>query len=131
MPGYTQNTMKNSASLIGAAALVTLGVWAGHMQRGKAQLIVPGDSRYQTGCEAVDATTLEGFVKNPGTGIIRISGDVLFRFTVANVMSRPTIKVQGDALIPSGRTVSVARARLAASLLPGEVCQFDVSGALR
>lgn len=123
--------MKTSASLIIAAALGAVAVLAFGMQRGKAQFIVPGDSRYQTGCEAVDAMTVEGFVKNPGTGIIRINGDVLFRFTVANVMSRPTIKVQGDALIPSGRTVSVARARLAASLLPGEVCQFDVSGALR
>ncbi|UPT75377.1 MAG: hypothetical protein M0D55_06725 [Elusimicrobiota bacterium] len=123
--------MKNSASLMSAAALVTLVVLAGHMQRGKAQLIVPGDSRYQTGCEAVDVMTVEGFVKNPGTGIIRINGDVLFRFTVANAMSRPSIQVKADALIPSGRTVSVARARVATSLLPGEVCQFDVSGAVR
>lgn len=112
-------------------SLGTLAVSAVNMQRGKAQFIVPGDSRYQTGCEAVDATTVEGFVKNPGIGIIRINGNVIFSFTVANVISRPTIQVQGDALIPSGRTVSVARARLTAGLLPNEVCRFDVSGAVR
>lgn len=123
--------IKNSVRLLIAGALGTLAVLAVNLQRGKAQLIVPGDSRYQTGCEAVDATTVEGFVKNPGTGIIRINGDVLFRFTVANAMSRPSIQVKADALIPSGRTVSVARARVATNLLPGEVCQFDVSGAVR
>lgn len=117
--------------MIIAAALGTVAVMAVDMQRGKAQVIVPGDSRYQTGCEAVDIMTVEGFVKNPGTGIIRIDGDVLFRFTAANVLSRPSIQVKADALIPSGRTVSVARARLASSLLPGEACQFDVSGAIR
>lgn len=101
------------------------------LERGKAQFSPPSALPIQTGCEAVDATTVEGFVRNNGTGMIRVDGLVRFTFTVANSMSRPAVSVQGSALIPPGRTVSVARARLVWSLTPGEVCQLDVSDALR
>ncbi len=119
--------MKSKARWLGAAALILAAVTAVVIERGKAQVIPP----YQTGCEAVDATTVEGFVTNPGTGIIRVDGIVRFTFTVANSMSRPTVQVPGAALVPPGRTVSVARARLVWSLMPSEVCQLDVTGAVR
>lgn len=123
--------MKNTANWFIVATLGAACVLAIALERGKAQFAPPGEVPYQTGCEAVDANTVEGFVKNPGTGIIRIDGMVRFSFTVANSMSRPSIQVQGAALVPPGRIVSVARARLVWSLLPNEVCQFDVSGAIR
>ncbi|MCM2303534.1 MAG: hypothetical protein NDJ72_02440 [Elusimicrobia bacterium] len=115
-----------------AVAVLGAAVMSGVvLERSKAQFTPPGSVPYQTGCEAVDATTVEGFVRNNGTGMVRVDGLVRFTFTVANSMSRPAVSVQGSALIPPGRTVSVARARLVWSLMPGETCQFDVTGALR
>lgn len=123
--------MKSKAGWLGAAALAVAVATAVVLERGKAQVVPPSEPRYQTGCEVVDETTVEGFVKNPGTGLLRVDGIVRFSFTVANSMSRPTIQVPGNALVPPGRTVSVARAKLVWSLLPSEVCQFDVSGAIQ
>lgn len=117
-------------AICGAAAFI-----ASSLQRSTAQSIVPGvpptEISYQTGCSPVDANTVEGFVTNPGTGIIRIDGLVRFTFSVANSMSRPSVQVQGSALVPPGRTMSIARARLVWDLLPNEACQLDVSGAVR
>lgn len=123
--------MKNAASMAIVAALGAIAIVAVNMRRGTAQFIVPGDARYLTGCEALDATTVEGFVKNPGAGVVQINGLARFSFTVANAVSRPAVQVPVDAVIPAGRTASVARARLVTALLPNEVCQFDVSGAVR
>lgn len=121
--------MKHTAILFFIASLGAAGFIAASPERGKAQYISPGEVRFQTGCEAVDANTVEGFVTNPGTGILKISGLVSFSFVVGNSMSHPTIQVQATALVPPGRTISVARARLFWSLLPNEVCQLDVSAA--
>lgn len=123
--------MKTRRGWFGVAVLCAAFVSGAVLERGKAQFPPPGGLPIQTGCEAVDATTVEGFVRNNGTGMIRVDGLVRFSFTVANSMSRPAVSVQGSALIPPGRTVSVARARLVWSLMPGEVCQLDVSDALR
>lgn len=119
--------MKSKSSWLIAAALGAAVVLAVTLERGKAQ----SSPAYQTGCEPVDANNVEGFVTNPGTGIIRIDGLVQFNFTIANSMSRQSVQVQGSALVPPGRTVSVARARLLWNLLPNEICQLDVSGAVR
>jgi hypothetical protein len=97
----------------------------------EAQTITPQEVRYQTGCEPVDALTVEGFVSNPGTAIVQIDGPVRFSFTVANAMSRPVIQVQAARAVPPGRTMTIARTRLAWSLLPNEVCKLDVLGAVR
>lgn len=121
--------MKRMAAWFVAASLGAAALTAVYIERGKAQYISPGEVRFQTGCEAVDANTVEGFVTNPGTGILKINGLVSFSFNVGNWMSHPTIQVQATALVPPGRTVSVARARLVWNLLPNEVCQFDVSSA--
>lgn len=121
--------MKKMAAWFAAASLGAALLTAVYVERGKAQYISPGEVRFQTGCEAVDANTVEGFVTNPGTGILKINGLVSFSFVVGNSMSHPTVQVQATALVPPGRTVSVARARLFWSLLPNEVCRLDVSAA--
>ncbi|MBI2789847.1 MAG: hypothetical protein HYX59_14325 [Elusimicrobia bacterium] len=123
--------MKRRSGWFAVAALGAALVSGVVLERSKAQFSPPGTGPYQTGCEAVDETTVEGYVKNNGTGMIRIDGLVRFSFTVANSMSRPAVQTQGAALVPPGRTVSVARARLVWSLMPGESCQLDVTGAVR
>lgn len=113
-------------------AVVFLGAFmllAAHSEAGKAQFISPGEVRFQTGCEPVDGSTVEGFVTNPGNGLLRINGLVSFTFVVGNSTSHPTIQAQATALIPPGRTMSVARVKLLWNLLPNEVCHLDVSGA--
>jgi len=109
------------------AALISALVTAVVLERGRAQYVPP----YLTACQPIDANTVEGSVTNPGTALIRVDGMVVFNFTVANSMSRQAMQVQGSALIPPGRTVNVARAKLLWSLLPNEVCSLDVSGAIR
>lgn len=123
--------MKRKSGWFAVAALGAAVASAVVLESGTAQFAPPPTGPYQTGCEAVDENTVEGFVRNNGTGMIRVDGLVRFSFTVANSMSRPAVQVQGAALVPPGRTVSVARARLVWSLLPGETCQLDVSGAIR
>jgi hypothetical protein len=123
--------MKTKSSVFGVAAVVAAVVSALVLERGTAQLSPPGTPAYQSGCQAVDETTVEGFVTNPGTGMIKIDGLVRFTFSVANSMSRPTLQVPASALVPPGRTVSVARAKLIWSLAPNEVCQLDLTGAVR
>ncbi|MDD5301988.1 MAG: hypothetical protein PHS14_02680 [Elusimicrobia bacterium] len=91
----------------------------------------PAAPPYATRCSVVDANTVEGFVTNLGPALLQVNGTVSFSFTVANSMSRPTVQAPGAALIPSGQTASVARAQLVWSLMPSEVCQLDVSGAVR
>lgn len=98
---------------------------------GRAQFVVPGQVRYQTGCESADASSVRGFVHNPGTGIIRLEGPVVFRFTVANAQSRAPVEVPVDAAVGPGRTEIVALGRLAAELAPNEVCQLDVNAAVK
>lgn len=123
--------MKSTASWFVVATLGAASLMAVYIQRGKAQYVYPGEVRFQTGCQAVDATTVEGFVTNPGTGLLTVAGPVKFVFTVAGDISHPAIQVQANAVVPPGRTVNVARAKLVWSLLPNEVCQLDVSGAVR
>lgn len=121
--------MKTRSSWFVAAALGTAVGAASLQEPSKAQ--VPPGVLFQTGCTAVDETTVEGFVTNPGTGIIRVDGMVRFTFTVASSMSRPSVTVHVNVLVPPGRTMSVARTRLVWSLAPGETCQLDVSGAVQ
>ncbi|MBI2387106.1 MAG: hypothetical protein HYV14_14030 [Elusimicrobia bacterium] len=123
--------MKTKSSVFGFAALLAAVVSAAVLESGTAQTSPPDAPGYQTACQAVDETTVEGFVTNPGTSMIRIDGLVRFTFTLANSMSRPTLQVPSSATIPPGRTVSVARAKLIWSLRPGEVCQLDLTGAVR
>lgn len=119
--------MKTRSSWFVAAALgATVGA-ALLLEPGKAQ--APSETVFQTGCTAVDEATVEGFLTNPGTDIIRIDGMVRFTFTVANSMSRPTVSVHVNVLVPPGRMLSVARTRLVWNLAPGETCHLDVSGA--
>lgn len=118
-----------------AAALVAAMVMAvaavGAKESGRARLAAAETVRYHASCTAVDAVTVEGFVTNQGSWPIQMSGPVSFSFTVADITSHPTIQVQSSGLVPPGRTVSVARARLVWSLLPNEVCTLDVAGAVR
>lgn len=123
--------MKTKASLLGVAALFAAVASAVVLERVTAQMSPPGTPQVQTGCQAVDETTVEGFVTNPGTGMIKIDGLVRFTFSVANSMSRPALQVPASAMVPPGRTVSVARAKLIWSLAPNEVCQLDLTGAVR
>lgn len=123
--------MKNKGSWLLVIPLAAAALLAIYMELGKAQFIPPGRLQYQTGCEAIDANTVEGFVTNNGPALLQINGPVSFNFTVAGSISHPTVQVQATALIPPARTVRVARERLAWSLLPSEVCQFDVSAAVR
>lgn len=123
--------MERKAGWFVAAALGAAAVSALVQEPGRAQYPPPIVLPFQTGCAPVDARTVEGFVMNHGTGVIRIDGLVRFNFTIANSMSRPAMLVQGSGTIPPGRTVSVARARLIFDLVPGEACQFDVGGAVR
>ena len=123
--------MKSKTGWSVVAALGAIALLAAVMERGKAQYIPPGRLQYQTGCAAIDANTVEGFVTNNGPALLQINGMVSFSFTVAGSMSHPTIQVQSVAFVPPAKTVSVARAGLVWSLLPNEVCQLDVSGALR
>lgn len=123
--------MANKAGWSIVAALSVAAFLAVLEQSGNAQFVPPAVSPYQTGCEAIDPNTVEGFVTNIGTGILRIDGLVRFSFTVANSMSRPSVQVQAAALIPPGRTVGVAKARLVWSLMPGESCRLDLTGAVR
>ncbi len=101
------------------------------LTRGSAQSMPPSAITYQTGCTSVDENTVEGFVTNPGTTIIRIDGMVRFTFSTASSMSRPSVQLMGSAIVPPGRTLSVARTRLAWEMLPNETCQFDIAGAVR
>lgn len=112
-------------------ALIAAAVAAALTRPGKAQFIVPGQARYQTGCEAAGPATVTGFVKNPGTGIIRIEGTVRFTFTVANALSRPAVEMRVDAAVPPGQTAAVAQAKLFPELKPDEVCFFDPGPAVR
>lgn len=123
--------MKTKAGWFVVAALAAAAVSAVVLEKGAAQYAPPGSLPYQTGCAAIDATTVEGYVTNPTTGLVRIDGLVRFTFTMANSMSRPAVQVPGSALIPPGRTMSVARAKLLWSLQSGEVCQLDVAGAVK
>ncbi|MDO8757366.1 MAG: hypothetical protein Q7J64_05095 [Elusimicrobiota bacterium] len=113
-------------AVCGAAAFL-----GSSLTSGSAQVMPLSEFPYQTGCSPVDGTTVEGFVTNPGTTLIRIDGMVRFTFTTANSMSRPSLQVMGSGLVPPGRTLSVARTRLAWDLLPNESCQFDITGAVR
>lgn len=119
--------MKIIAPWFIGAALIAALVTAVFLERGRAQYV----PAYQTAYQPLDANTVEGSVTNPGTGLLRIDGMVVFNFAVANSMSRQAIQAQGNALVPPGRTVSVARARLSWSLLPNETCSLDASGAVR
>lgn len=101
------------------------------LTRGSAQSMPPTEVQFQTGCAPVDPNTVEGFVTNPGTTIIRIDGMVRFSFTTAGSMSRPSLQVMGSAVVPPGRTLSVTRARLPWELGSNESCQFDITGAVR
>lgn len=121
--------MKTRSGWFVAAALGAAAAAGSLLESGKAQMSPGG--MFQTGCTAVDETTVEGFVTNPGTGIIRVDGMVRFVFTVASSMSRPSVSVQVNVLVPPGRTMSVARSRLVWNLAPGETCQLDVSGAIQ
>lgn len=121
--------MKTRSGWFAAASLGAAVAAASLLEAGKAQ--VPPGVLFQTGCTAVDETTVEGFVTNPGTGIIRIDGMVRFTFTTGNSMSRPSVSVHVNVLVPPGRTMSVARTRLVWNLAPGETCQLDVSGAVQ
>lgn len=121
--------MKTRSGWFVAAVLgATVGA-ASLQEAGQAQM--PPGGMFQTGCTAVDETTVEGFVTNPGTGIVRVDGMVRFTFTVAGSMSRPSVTLHVNVLVPPGRTMSVARTRLVWSLSPGETCQLDVSGAIQ
>jgi len=121
--------MKIKYSRLAVMVLGASMLLAAHSETGKAQYISPGEVRFQTGCEAVDGSTVEGFVTNPGNGILKINGLVSFSFVVGNSTSHPTIQTQATALIPPGRTISVARVKLLWNLLPNEVCHLDVSNA--
>ncbi|MDP3541575.1 MAG: hypothetical protein Q8T11_03815 [Elusimicrobiota bacterium] len=121
--------MKTRSSWFVAAALGAAAAAGSLLESGGAQ--VPPGVMYQAACTAVDEMTVEGFVTNPGNGIIRVDGMVRFTFTVANSMSRPSVSVQVNVLVPPGRTMSVARSRLVWKLTPGETCQLDVSGAIQ
>lgn len=123
--------MKSKSGWLFVVPLVAAAMLAVYMEFGKAQLFPPGGLQYQTGCEALDANTVEGFVTNNGPALIQVSGLVSFHFTVAGAISHPTVQVQTNTLIPPARTMRVARERLAWSLLPNEVCRLDVSGAVR
>lgn len=123
--------MKSKSGWLFVVPLAAAAVLAVYMEFGKAQFVPPGRLQYQTGCEALDANTVEGFVTNIGPALLQINGPVKFNFTVAGAISHPAVQVQATALVPPARTVSVARERLAWSLLPNEVCQFDVSAAVR
>lgn len=121
--------MKIKHSRLAVAFMGAFLLLAAHSETGKAQYISPGEVRFQTGCEPVDGSTVEGFVTNPGNGILRINGLVSFSFVVGNSTSHPAIQVQATAMIPPGRTMSVARVKLLWNLLPNEVCHLDVSSA--
>ena len=123
--------MKSKASWLIVVSLGAAAMLAAYMEHGKAQYFPPGRLQYQTGCEAIDSNTVEGFVTNNGLALIQINGLVSFNFTVAGAPSHPSVQVQATALVPPARTVRVARERLAWSLLPNETCQLDVSGAVR
>jgi hypothetical protein len=123
--------MKSKTSWIVVAALGAVALLAAVIERGKAQYFPPGMNQYQTGCAAIDAKTVEGFVTNNGPALLQVNGMVSFSFTVAGSMSHPTIQVPSVAFIPPAKTVSVARAGVLGTLLPNEVCQLDVSGAVR
>lgn len=118
-----------AAALVAAVAVAVATV--GVRESRRARLAAAEPIRYQASCAAVDAVTVEGFVTNLGPWTLQMSGPVRFSFTVADVASHPAIQVQSSGLIPPGRTVSVARARLVWSLLPNEVCTLDVAGAIR
>lgn len=123
--------MKTKANLLGVAAFFAAITSAVVLERGTAQMSPPGLPQIQTGCQAVDETTVEGFVTNPGTSMIKIDGLVRFTFFVGNSMSRPSLLVPSSVMVPPGRTLSVARAKLLWSLASGEVCQLDLTGAVR
>ncbi len=104
----------------------------GWLAAAAAAMALPGGGRpYQTSCEIVDSTTVSGIVTNPGPDFVRIDGLVRFIFTVADSMSRPTVQVQSALMVPPGRTVNVAVARIGSSLNPSELCRLDVSGAIQ
>jgi hypothetical protein len=111
---------------LAAAAYFTMG-----QARGGAPPLPPAQAGFETRCAVVDATTVEGYVTNNGPIVIQVAGPVRFSFTVDNSMSRPTAQVQSAVVVPPGRTVRVARAQMAGSFLPSEVCQLDVNDAVR
>lgn len=121
---------KSKRRLLGAAlaAAACFALWE---LRAATPPFVPAMPPHATRCVIVDANTVEGFVTNQGPVLLQVNGPVSFSFTVANSMSRPTVQAPGAALIPPGQTASVARVQLVWSLLPSEVCQLDVSGAVR
>ena len=121
---------KSRRRLLGAAlgAAACFALWE---LRASTPAVNPGAPPHATRCAIVDANNVEGFVTNLGPVLLQVNGPVSFSFTVANSMSRPTVQAPGVALIPPGQTASVARARLVWTLLPSEVCQLDVSGAVR
>lgn len=116
--------MRSYAGLLAAAALLAAALAVAGLPDAAATLP-------PTACVSVDETTVTGLVTNPGPDVLRVEGMVRFVFIAANTMSRPTIQVPSAVLIPPGRTMNVALARVGSSLLPSESCRLDVSGAVR
>ncbi len=109
-----------------ALAAITLGSLATALRAA-----APLDPRYNTACVIVAPTTAEGFVTNGGSTPLQVAGPVRFVFVLFNSMSRPTATVQTDVIIPPGQTMSIGRTTLVGNLVPSEVCQLDISTAVR
>lgn len=89
------------------------------------------DSPYTTGCVAVDANIVEGFVTNSVPTPLHLDGTAQFHFLRLDGTSRPSVSVPVNIVIPSGQAARVARARIEDPLIAGETCRLDVSAAAR
>ncbi len=86
---------------------------------------------YATSCAVVDGSSADGYVTNLSTSTYQVTGAVHFVFVTPNDMSRPSIAVTGNSLIPAGQTARVAHVRLAFQPAAGDGCGFDVIEAIR
>lgn len=89
------------------------------------------DLSYMTRCAYTEPSTLEGYVANLSRDAYMVSGPVRFSFYKSGSMSRPQLVLMVDGAVPGGETARLARASSGFPLDEGEICSFDVAGAIR
>ncbi|HAM36621.1 MAG TPA: hypothetical protein DEB40_01225 [Elusimicrobia bacterium] len=116
-----------SALALGAAVLAAQQL---------AQRSAPAQDRrggldYDSACEIVSEIEVDGYVANKSEDAYQVNGPVSFSFSVEGSISRPRLALTANALVPAGRRVLIAQARLPFKLEAGETCHFDVKDAIR